>query len=325
MCEITDQLLEAAAPLFERADRIFDAEDCPLWKRPLRAALFVAEEGNFERTYDRDITAYEDILIGNLLNAAKLWYHNRYGEENCRPVDNTVAGVVLFRNTPVALSIPLVAKSVADDDGYFWLRFLTKFGEAELPEAFLSAQLPLDSLDNKKRLIFDAKIKSIVTLTRSICTSVRSVKLAEKKSQEMCHSVVERLNTGGRLIQQGNSRTRAMAIWEFFFAIELLLKTFIIQRGEIPEQTHILKDLQKSAQRLGLVSPLIRLSDLPSSRRAIQHRYAQMGASVQEAMKVYNSALEVGAEIVSELKLFINGDNPSILLRKNPEWIFPPM
>jgi hypothetical protein len=324
MPKITDQILEQGAHWFELADRKFDAEDCPLWNRPLRAALFTAEMG-VERTYDRNVKEYEDILIGNLFNAAKAWYHARYGVDACRPANDSVEGVVLFRNTPVALSIPLTMRSAADDDEHVWLRFLTRFTEVELPATFLRTQLPLDSPDQEKRLNFETKIKSIVTLTRSICTSVRSVDLAEETSREMCHSVVERLSIGASLIQQGNARTRALAIWEFFFAIELLLKTFIIQRGEIPEHIHVLKDLQKSARRLGLVAPLTRLSDLPSSKQAIQHRYAQKGAPVLEAMKVYNSALKVGAEIVSELKLLINGDNPSLLLKTNPGWIFPPM
>lgn len=323
MGHYTDQLLENVAHWFELADQNFDLEDCPLSMRPLRAAIFTAEFG-VERNYDRNIDKYEDLLIGHLLNAARLWYHTRYGKEECRPAEDVVAGVVLFRSIPVALCIPLVMKSLEDNDEHIRVSFLTKFNEAELPTKFLRTELPLNTLDSEERLIFENRIRKTVTLTRAICTSVRMVVLAEKTHREMCHSVAERINLGGSLLQQGSSIVRAMSIWEFFFAIELLLKTFIIQQGGIPQRVHVLEDLRRSARNHGLQASLVRLSDLPSSGYAIQHRYAQKGATVLEAMEIYSAALEIAAEIVSELKLCINADNPAILLKRKPGWIFPP-
>ena len=320
---ITDQILQNAAHWFELADSKLDAEDCPLWKRPLRASLFISEYG-IERTYDKSIKEYEYILIGNLLNAARAWYYSRYGEEQCRAERDTIEGAVLFRKIPTGLTIPLVRKTAADD-GHVWLQFLTKFSDGETTSEFLHARLPVESLSPKARSAFESSIKTTVSLTRFICTSLRMVNLADDKRREMCHSIVDRLNIGAGLVQQSNSRTRAMAIWEFFFAIELSLKTYIFQKGEIPEQTHSLTELEKTARILGLVAPLAHLSGLPASHQAIQHRYAQRGATVAEVMRVYKSTLSVTSEIVAELKLHINGENPSLLLKKNPGWIFPPM
>jgi hypothetical protein len=323
MGEYTSQLMKNVGHWFDLADKILDSEDCPLWQRPLRAALYTAEVG-VERNYDRTISKYEDLLVGHLLNAAREWYHARYGKENCQSTEEIISGAVLFRNIPVALSIPIISRRLEIDDEHVRITFLTQLISGEEATSFLSSELPIASLSSRARLSFEKKIKAVVTSTRTICTSARIVNCVDRPSRDMCHSVVERLDIGVALLLRGNSRSRALAIWEFFFVIELLLKTFISQRGELPARIHVLKDLEATAVKLGLSSPLAQLADLPSSGKAIQHRYAQREATILEAMRIYNATLNVGLQIISELKLGFHGQNPAVVMIRNPGWLFPP-
>lgn len=324
MSDYTNQIMQQVSHWFELADRRFDSYDHPLWQRPLSAALYTASHG-LKRNYDKSIKRYEDLLIGHLLNAAKIWYKNRYGEENLQPPDGSITGVVLFKKIPIELSIPLISSRLTDDDQYRWVTFLTGMADDENPASFLQRGVPFESLNPKARKLFDAKITFVVSATRKICTSARIVHIEDAERRDMCHSVVERINMGASLINQNTSLTRAMSIWEFFFAIEILLKTYIYQKGEQPENIHSLGDLTKKARSLGLKAALNKISDLPSTRNAIQHRYAQRGATTDEALKVYEAALSVGTELIAEIELAIIGENFGLKLINKPGWLFPPV
>lgn len=323
MSEYTRQLMHNVSHWFELADQRFENYDYPLWKRPLSAALWTAKHG-VQTNCDHTARKYEDLLLGHLLNAAKIWYYERYGEENCKPDDESIAGIVLFKNIPIGLSVPLVSRQVTEDGQHVWIKFLTT-NDDENPLSFLQKEVPVSGLTAKARTSFQSKIQFAVACTRKICTSARIVNLDDVKRRDMCHSVVEHLNIGATLLLQNTSGTRALAIWEFFFLTEILLKTYIFQNGEIPENIHSLIELRKTASRLGLKSPLTRLAELPSSGNAIQHRYAQRGATTLETVKIYEATLSVGAELITEIQKSIEGENFALKVQKSPGWLFPPV
>ena len=280
------------------------AEDqVPLDRRPLRAAMFFAEE----LVTDVSGGTKKDPIGQPWFDAIHFevvrWYAMRYSEAIDRNADGSSRGVVLLRGAPLSLSFPLAVVVPGSESSNRRVYFPTRLRDDEKPLAFLDAKVSVRRFTKAERAKLADDISSVIQDTRELNQALRFATLSNK-GQQLASRAMWTVQHAVESIVAGTPDRLALAVWELNLPAELSLKVFLHAQGVLPRKTHVVRSLYKEAVKVGLTPfDSSALARFPSKRNAIRFRYGEKAApSAMSVVALYRTSLSLALHAAAQCK-----------------------
>jgi hypothetical protein len=299
----TQSFRSYVAGFLKEFDAVLAADQVPLNRRALRAAMFFAEELVEEVSVgtksDPIGQRWFDAVHAEILR----WYAKRYGEAMNQNPDGSSRGLVLLGGAPFSLSFPLTVVRPGSHPGTRRIHFPSRLRDDEKGLAFLDTRVSVRRFAKKERAQLEEDIRAVVADTRELNRALRFATL-NQKGQQLANRAMWTVRQAVESIAAGTPDRRGLAVWELNLLGELCLKVFLHSRGVTPAKTHAVRSLHTHAVAAGL-SPFTaaKLAKFPSERNAIRFRYGEKAVpSVATITELYQVALSLALHAASQCK-----------------------
>ncbi len=253
------------------------------------------------------------------------WYRDKYGPAFEQNGGFVVLGVVLVRDIPVELNVPLSTTTVEIPGETAWVHFPGKVADDEQPENWLVKSPPLDKLHELENERFRTDLLTVCNNLRTICIGLMGVVGTRSEVRDLAAGIKPDLQSSASNILRNDDAARAVALWSLQMAIEKAYKALACQKNGSFRETHDLFRLHDDVS--DHVQPVNRnlLKRLPNSREAIDLRYG-IGhkPNLGYAVGAYVAALELIGTLVPCFERRFGIMNGSILVKRPPWTNWPP-
>jgi hypothetical protein len=310
-------------------DPILAAAETPLGMRALHAATRFVEDLVVDVSTETDKENFKENFalkpwFAIIYHHVDNWYRETYAEALKRGHEKTACGVVLVRDLPVELDVPLTTSRIETPGETAWLTFPVTVEEDEEPLSWLKGAPNIVHLSeqDQTRVLNDAV--EVATALRSIRINFMGVEPRDDTVSGLLEGVLPEFESAARQILRRETSGRASALWTLQMALERVLKAYAQHRMGTFRQIHNLFELFDDAARHGFNGDRELLKKLPRDREVMSDRYGLRGTpTLQEMIEAYNAALTLVSVASGQFNRKFNVGGASFLLRKAP-WITLP-
>ncbi len=311
-------------------DRIIAKEGTPLHLRPMLAAthfvelciLEVDERSEGGPAPPGELKDYAASKWFRLVyRHTEQWYRDRFGEAMDAGRSAGRDAVVLIRDTPYLLKVPLTTKEAETPGETTWLCF----HDAVQPDENVLGWVQ-NGPNFKNLAAGDAKsahriAKEVATKLRATHIVFMGMEVSDPTVLELRDSILPHMERAARhLVEPGSEQTK-IAHWDMQMACELALKTLAQQRAGSFKETHDLFILYDRTP--GEPPPFARaeLSKLPNWEKMAELRYGGgPHIGTREAFRSYRTMMTVVAASASALKVKYGLGKARFLIQR-PPWM----
>ena len=314
------ELAQAADHWLLLFDSSFAHDNVPLHERPLRAAIWLVKDGISELPLGESQEDYFDKeWFSALVVAISEWYEDRYGPEVFVTDRTPLSGLVFLHGTPVKLRVPSTISKVEVEGETAWLIFPDSMHETETVLSFFPSKPNLQSLPSVERAKLENRVAQVVKSTRSINLMLNSASDLPDKAKQMAAGIWGHVEKGVTDILTLKRAIAAVGCWDLHLAVEKAFKVLSHQNGT-KITGHDLTELAKNVVPFGVVVTPTVLQKLPHWKTSIEYRYGEKEVGIDEALEIYEAALQLLDEITAKLKRDLVINNAGFLLKK-PKWV----
>ena len=315
-------VVEASSHWLELFDKVFGQEGVPFQQRPLKAAMWLVNDGILEISGGSKEKYWSQPWFTEIVISITMWYKDRYGAAAFASEMEYLGGVILLRGTPVRLDIRRIVNKVQIEGETAWMIYPDAIHESESTLTFFASKPKLDSLSTADQAILVAKVATIVSRTRRINLALQSADNLTPEGQRLRDGVWVHVEQAVNNIAGLNSAVASIGAWELHLAVEKAFKVFLLQHGspDLKALGHDMAKLNTAAQARGLNVDPSALNKLPHWKKASSSRYSQDEMELAEVVAIYDVALQLMAEITGELSRAVVLNNAGFLLKK-PDWV----
>lgn len=317
-----DNLDDFIINVLPEIDQLLAKRGESLSQRPHRAACFIVEH-YIERIDSKTkapfiVEAWFGVLLSHVID----WYEHVYGDAMWENAKKKHTAVLLIRNTPTALEVPLTFFSPLGEDGTRWLTFASDILPDEDPMNWLLRPPNLSLLDKGEfREISTEAISTSVNIRRA-SNGILTIHKDYPQSRQHASLVLQYLEQVAQNILSNEGPALSTAVWDANFAAEQAIKCYLNQ--SLKTKVPTLHDVQRLAA-LASVAAIPQeveeaLKAMPSGKDAVRYRYNEFPApSLSLMMDFYRAALVICRFFLNAHPRDIRFDNARFQLR------FPPM
>jgi hypothetical protein len=252
------------------------------------------------------------------------WYRETYGDALEKDSGRTACGVVLIRDLPIELTVPLTRSRVETPGETAWLIFPVTVDVSENPLTWLKGapNIALLSDPDKARALKDAT--DVATALRCLRMNLMGVEPQDDNVSGLLEGVLAEFESAARQMLRAEASGRASALWTLQMAVERVLKAFAQHKAGTFRQIHNLFELFDDISSYGTGVDRELLKKLPRDRDVMGDRYGLRGTpTVWEMFEAYNAALSITSGIAPHFKRKFNVGGGRFLLRKAPWTTLP--
>ena len=282
---------EAVGELLPDIDAVLAERDVPLPHRPHRAAMFIVEHCIVNLPDDLKNGYLTKAWFGSLLAAVIDWYSKIYGKAMRARGGLESTAVLLIRQTPFLLNIPLSTHTAQASDGTFWITIPADIQPEEDPLRWIAEPPSLSELPDDQLEALVQQARSCVQSIRQISNVLMTVDYACERARRHSSLILPHLEAAARHIARQDPLSSSSAIWDANFAAEQAMKCYLLQSTSINvPNTHDVRSLHLLA--IWPTPPSLSLIDaidsMPSGTNAVKYRYSELPAPpLSMAMRVY--------------------------------------
>ena len=314
------EFAEGAGHWFELFDEAFAQQGIPIHSRPLKSAMWLVKDGISQLPPGESKDDYFDKeWFSAIVVAIRKWYEDRYGADAFTPAKTMLPGLVMLYGTPVRLDIRDTLSKVEVEGETSWCIWPDSIHETETVLSFLSHKPNLQALEPDARAKFEEDVGTVVRRTRTINLALQSASGLPDEGKQMVPGVMRHIEKGVSDILSLNPANAAVAVWELHLAVEKSFKVYLHQKGN-NRKIHDLEKLSQQAQLSGLSVTEAVLKKLPFWKKSSDYRYVEEEVYIEDAVEIYEAALQLVDEITSKLHRELVINNGAILIRK-PKWV----
>jgi hypothetical protein len=315
---------EAIAARMVIIDAELSADQVALKQRPLRAAITFVKDWVLEVSGDdkRDFAGKPWFAI--IYYHVERWYRDHYGPAFERDTSGIARGVVLIRDVPVELRVPLTKSKVETPGETAWLYFPVDVGAEENPLTWLIDAPTLEKLDHDERENVRKDATAVACSLRSIRQYLMGVDPSDDTVNGLLDGVLVEVEAAAGHILHNDTSSIGSALWALQMAVERTLKAFLQHKTGAFRTIHNLFELFDDAAPHGLTADRNLLKLLPRDRETIDIRYGLGEArNLWKAIEAYRAALSVISGIAPSFKRKFNIAGGGLLLAR-PPWLSLP-
>lgn len=293
----------------------------PLIQRPLRAAIIFVKEYVIEiEGEDKDDYATKT-WFAVMHKHIEEWYREHYGDAFRRDDSGFASGVVLIKDIPVELRVPLTRSKVEKQDETAWLIFPVDVGTEENPLAWLRNSPNLEKLHANELAALRKDATEVACALRSIRIYTVGIEPHDEIVSGLSDGVLIEIESAARLLVRNDEHSIGTALWALQMAIERALKAFCQHKSGKFRPIHNLFELFDDAAVHGLTADRNLLKLLPRDKDAIEGRYG-LGkvATLSEGVDAFNATLSIVGAVAPLFKRKYTLAGAGILF-KRPPWL----
>lgn len=289
---------DIVAVLLPEIDETLASCEAPLLGRPHRAASFIVKHCIVEIEGESKDDYYTKPWFGALLAAVIDWYDNLYGEAMSSGTAQCHTAVVVIRETPTALEVPLTLSTPVAEDNTFWITLAASVHAEENPLDWVVRPPRLSELSQEQLEQATSAAALTSNLVRRTSNGLLMVGNQNKRVLEHAGLVLPHLQSSAQSILQPDRRGLSTAIWEANFAAENAIKCYLrqVDAPKVPN-SHDVQELDSLIRGVHRPPELdIAVSGMPSGNHAVKYRYGAIGnVRLSDAMRVYQGSLVICA------------------------------
>lgn len=317
-----NSLDEFLADLLPEIDDFLATQGTPLSQRPMRAASFVVEHCivsvDGKSTDGFQVKGWFGVLLSLVIE----WYERLYGDAISAQPKKTHTAVLLIRNTPTALEIPLSFFSPLAEDNTRWFTFASDVLPHEEPLSWLVRPPTLSLLTEAQAKEISAEVTETAVNIRRCSIGVLTISKDHPLSMRHGSLVLQYLERAAQNILSNERRNLSTAVWDANFAAEQAVKCYLhqAQSVEVPNKHDVRKLAMLAAAEHTPQGVTVALEKMPSGADAIGYRYGEISTpSLSMVLSIYRAALVICRYYLNAYPRSIRLDNARFQLK------FPPM
>jgi hypothetical protein len=322
---LVDEFKEFIHKLLPDIDQYLSDLQVPPKQRLLRAGIIIVKDFVISVSGDANKEDYSDkpwfaILYYHIEN----WYRDHYGTLLDENKSGFARGVIIVRDLPVELKVPLTRGEVETHDKTAWLYFPIEVHPIEEPLKWLVGGPRLDKLSTDALDKVRSDAARIATALRSVWQFTNGVEPSDTIIDGFLGGILAEMESAAAQILRNESKVIGNALWSMQMACERVLKAFSQQRVGSFRETHDLFVLFDDAASQGLVADRLLLKTLPRVDDAVSARYGLGSAmAIAESVDAYKAALSLIVTVAKALHRRISFAEAGILFSK-PPWLSLP-
>lgn len=315
--------------MLEIIDESLALDDTPVRQRVIKASQQLVDE--FILSVQADDSSVQEPRLFNEYNSkpwfkaiyshVEKWYMWRYGERLAASSLSVMQGVILIKNTPYLIQVPVTKSRIEVVGEQSWLSFPNQVCSEEDVFGWVDGAPRWDSYQDRDRQEIEIHIREISTLIRRIMNKKIGAFISDSTIRNLLAGVIVHLGSACTLIFKSDEEGGfARAQWELQMACESAYKALLQQKiGSFP-QTH---DLFILHDKSGITEEYIDrewIKVLPRWNEAANLRYG-LGSHPSTAMifQWYKLALMIIAGVTENIS-GTDLSNAQILLKIAP-WL----
>jgi len=318
----TVTLDEDVGELLPDIDAVLAERDVPLPHRPHRAAMYIVEHCIVNLPDDIKSGYLTKAWFGSLLASVYDWYTKIYGKAMRARVGSESTAVILIRQTPFLLSIPLSTHTAQASDGTFWITLPADILPEEDPLLWIAEPPSLSELTDDQLEALVQQARSCVQSIRQISNVLMSINHACDRARRHSSLILPYLEAAARQIARQDPLSSSSAMWDANFAAEQAMKCYLLQSTStnVPS-THDVRSLHSLA--VWVTPPSSSLVDaidsMPSGTNAVKYRYSELPApSLSMAMRVYAASQTICQHYTLSLPRKLKLENARFKMKAPP-------
>lgn len=298
-----DRFWELFHEHLEPIDQVLSARGTPIPRRHWEAAFFFLEHCIIEVSGMTKKEVVRHRMFRDIVHRSRGWYIDKYGERLVDEQDLATGMVTLF-DTPFEITFPLTVTRRARRKGVTAVHFPRSVLRSEDSLAFFICPPNLDRIDPKEKASLRRRISRTVSLARRLDLHAMQADVGRDEGAALAAGIRVSLEKGVRDVCSLDSARLSSAMWEFNFAAEKALKTFLWQKSRPVPKTHDVRTLIDQAVARGLAAPPKSWGrSFPSGLDAVRYRYGESGTpTVGEATEFYRVALRLSTHCAQEFQ-----------------------
>lgn len=319
-------LEEAIADHIRLIDLELQLEELPLWQRPLRAAIKFTLESILEIRGDTKENFATKKWFSIIFHHIENWYREMYGSAfDQSSGDSICSGVLLIRQVPIELRVPLTRTTPGTPGETVWLHFPNTLERGEKPEDWLITPPNLAKLEPAEIRKLRRRMAATAVSLRRIRMNTMGVIAADDEIKELIDGVLADLQNCAKGLIANDDAVKGAAMWSLQMAVERAIKAFTFQKtGKKYRETHDLFYLYDDALPHCAAINRNLLKKLPNSREMVDGRYG-LGRkwTIHFATEAYFAGLKLIAEFTTLLDRSLSVGGARVLV-KRPPWLILP-
>ena len=276
-------------------DRVLASRGTPVHRRPWEAAFFFVEHFILEVSGMSKDDIFTHVMFRDMVRRSRGWYVEKYGQALLAKGSDEALGLISMYDTPFELRFPLTLAKSASRSGVTALHFPRTVLSSEDSLKFLVTPPNLRRLSRRELAATRRRISRVVALVRQLHIYVMLADVGRQDGAALAAGVGASLERGVQDLCSGTVERRSSAVWEFNFAAEKALKTYLWQKSKPVPKTHDVPTLIDQAMARGLPAPAKRWTHaFPSTEDAVRHRYGELPTpTAREVIRFYDAALRL--------------------------------
>lgn len=310
--EQNHSLEDAMAKELDIIDRLLAHRGMPLHQRPMHAAIEFVELCILEVKDGKDPESkppgkFTDFATERwfriIHKIAVDWYREHFGDAMDAGRLEGTSAVVLVRDTPYLVKVPMTTTEAGKPGKTFWLCYHNGVLADEDVLAWIQSGPNFANLDPKDTKAAHSVTKDVSSKLRSIYTALMGVSAADKAVSELREGILPNLERAAHHLAKGDDENRKIAYWDMQMACELSLKCLAQQRSGAFRETHDLFLLYDNMPDGIPLFARTELSKLPNWEKMVDIRYGGgPPISVRNAFRSYQATLEIVKATTNSMK-----------------------
>lgn len=237
---LSDETREMLTKKFTFLDQVLAKKGIALISRPIHATLLFIEHCVVSEQPAKDNEYVfpqktEDIIKSTpfkmLFKMATQWYYDCYGESIREGRSDYINAVVLIRNTPYLLKIPMTKVEPEVQGESSWLCFLNSVEPSEDVIKWIQNSPNIDRLERREIEKTLSISTNIANKIRSAYYSILCLESTTAQVHELSGNIMPNLESAAHRIAMNTGNNLKIAYWDIQMASELALKCLSLQRS----------------------------------------------------------------------------------------------
>jgi hypothetical protein len=317
-------LEESIAENLVKIDVILSAQETPLRMRPFSAATIFVEHCIVEISGDVKTDYAVKPWFAIIYHHIDQWYRDHYGAAFNAKTDSIAIGLVLVRDIPVEIQVPLTTSRVEVPGETAWIKFPIEVDPDEAPLSWLVSPPNLVRLSDGEHAQLTSDATSVAKALRSIKVNFMGIEPADETVNGLLEGVMPELETAARNVLRNDAHGHGGALWALQMAVERTLKAFSQHKSGTFRKIHNLFELFDDVASHGVKVDRVLLKKLPGDKEVMNDRYG-LGStpSLREVVEAYKAALSIVGCFSHDFRRKVNVGGASFLIGKAPWTTLP--
>lgn len=244
-------------PLLDLIDEGLGLDDVPVSQRTIKAAQQLVDNfipsvkaGDSPEQEPGDFNEYSsEPWFKAIYGHVEKWYRWRYGGRLEATSTTTMRGVILIKNTPYLILVPVTRSKPEAIGETSWLSFPNQVLPEEDVYSWVLNPPRWESYQTQDQKKIHSSLREVSTLLRRISSKKIGAKISDNTVRNLLAGVVIHLNSASTLIFRDDDEGGfARAQWELQMACESAYKGLLQQKNGTFQETHDLFTIHDQSQ-----------------------------------------------------------------------------